>query len=200
MRMRDERNARYTSRRMSERADDRSVRFHLWFWLIVFLLLAPLATWQLSLNAQNVAFVQARQAAYEQDYALNLAAGNKAEGEFLKAARRGLDPQISDAEERLNGGRPFPTTQEGSTASYVYTDPATGGSALLGYNGDRWVNVTMLHPAIPVGDLPWYTRVSVARRFTYMIGFAAWLLFFAAILSERFRNPWYKPLPLLIDQ
>jgi hypothetical protein len=50
-----------------------------------------------------------------------------------------------------------------------------------------------------MGQLPWYTRLTVARRLTSMIGYVAWLLFFAAILGERFRNPWYKPIPLLID-
>jgi hypothetical protein len=177
---------------------DRSIRIRFLIWFGVLILLVSFGVFQVHLHQEFQRLSRARQDAYEYQYQKNRRAEVTAEFAFFTLSRRS-EPTVRDAEVALNGGRPFPTTQEGSVTSLVYTDPNTGGQALLGFKDHRWTNVTTVHPSFPSMNLGWFESVNVTRRITYMLGYIVWLFLLVMLMIDLRNSPWKRHTPMAID-
>jgi hypothetical protein len=85
-------------------------------------------------------------------------------------------PPRAELEAGLNGGQPFATAGAVQGEEAVYTDPTTGGRAVLRFRGDTWTGVTTYGPYFRAAYTQPPAPVSAARRVVYRAGLAACLL------------------------
>jgi hypothetical protein len=179
-------------------ADRRSLRVRFLVWFSVLVLLVFFSVFQVRINLEYQRLSKLRQDAYEYQYQKNRRAEFTADFAFANA-HRGQQPTVRDAELTLNGGQPFPTTQEGSETVLVYTDPNTRGQALLGFKDDKWLDVSTAHPSFASMNLGWIGSVNVARRITYMLGYIVWLFLLVMLMIDLRNSPWKRHTPMAID-
>jgi hypothetical protein len=179
-------------------ADRRSLRVRFLVWFSVLVLLVFFGVFQVRINQEYQRLSKLRQDAYEYQYQKTRRAEFTADFAFANA-HRGQQPTVRDAELTLNGGQPFPTTQEGSETVLVYTDPNTGGQALLGFKDDKWLDVSAAHPSFASMNLGWIGSVNVARRIAYFIGYIVWPFVFATLLGAFHYEPWRSHKGLAVD-
>jgi hypothetical protein len=162
---------------------DRPHRKRFAIWLGVFILLVAFGALQIHLNNDFAWRSRRAQDAFQQQYQKNRRAELIAEWELARAYRAGHEPTVRDAEQALNGGRPFPTTQEGSETALIYTDPVSGGGAQLRVRGERWLTITPLHPPPLTIQGGWYGAVTLVRRLAYILGDVLWLFNFGKLMG-----------------
>ncbi len=176
---------------------NRSVLLRIIIWFFVALLIVGFGIFQVQLYRKYNRLVLAQLNAIQQQRLKDDQAEVVAESVYARA-QLGRQATVRDAEVALNGGRPFPTTQAGSIAALVYTDPASGGTALLRYEGTRWIDVTT--PMYPFPGTPAVIRrINLARSLAYAIGYIVWPFVFSTLIGAMYNRPSERHTPLAID-
>lgn len=85
-------------------------------------------------------------------------------------------PTRDDLEAALNGGQPFGTAGTAQGDEAVYTDPRTGGRAVLRFRGPTWAGVTTYGPYFRSSYIQPPEPVAGVRRIVYRGGLIACLL------------------------
>jgi hypothetical protein len=99
-------------------------------------------------------------------------------GRYQQAARDAdaSGPSRAELEGALNDGQPFGTAGTAQGEEAVYTDPQTGGRAVLRFRGHTWAGVTTYGPYFRSSYIQPPEPVSGARRIIYRAGLLACLL------------------------
>jgi hypothetical protein len=127
---------------------------------------------------------------------------------LLELSVAGHQPTIRDAELKVNGGRPFPKTEE-IPPRFIFTDlnsanPKVPGCAFLSCRGEVWTGaeadgndprIGLIYP--PDGGL--YEVLTLGRRIAYIAGYFIWLLLFCVILIHPLRTVRKPPMTWAID-
>ncbi len=172
-----------------------SLRPRLIFWFIVFILLTAFSVVQTWSNSRFQAQTVAAQLDWNVKVSANAAAENHARSFFYQLCRSGHEPRIRDAELKFNEGRPFPTTQDGSTTAAIFTDPSSAnpsipGRALLSFHGETWSDVSPYFDDPRIGNMPdpnsgLFGTLTIVRRILSIVGYIAWLVIFCAMVIDR---------------